>query len=206
MSKSHFMRFFKNVTGQGFVTYRHHLRIVRAESLLATTDMSIAELCQQVGYCDQSYFGVVFRKLAHMTPRQYRRQFCEAPADHGLKQKQLGLQAEDDARAQGLRVLSRYMERTPGEPSVEIMQARADPFAGRESANDFAIEAAGMLIIDVLNDATFFELGQLQTACEGTVLLPVPLAIHQESESLLETELAGGSSFQLFAESIRHAV
>jgi AraC family transcriptional activator of pobA len=122
MSKSHFMRFFKNVTGQGFVTYRHHLRIVKAESLLATTDISIAELCQQVGYCDQSYFGMVFRKFAHMTPRQYRRQFCGMPAGSGPKQNRIGLQAEEDARVHGLRVLTRYMDRKPGEPGIDEMR------------------------------------------------------------------------------------
>jgi len=100
------------------------LRIVRAESLLATTDISIAELCQQVGYCDQSYFGVVFRKLAHMTPRQYRRQFCGIPAGSGPRQNLLGPQAEEDARVHGLRVLSRYMDRKPGDPRVEDTRAR----------------------------------------------------------------------------------
>jgi AraC-like DNA-binding protein len=124
MSKSHFIRFFKNVTGQGFVTYRHHLRIVRAESLLATTDISIAELCQQVGYCDQSYFGVVFRKLAHMTPRQYRRQFCEVAAGW-TKANQLHLEAEMEARRHGLRVLTRYMEQRAEPARVEDNQPRA---------------------------------------------------------------------------------
>ncbi len=129
MSKSHFMRFFKNVTGQGFVTYRHHLRIAKAESVLATTDISIAELCQQVGYCDQSYFGMVFRKLAHMTPGQYRRQFYGAPAEGSLKQNQLGLQIENNARAHGLRVLTRYRDRSGGELGAEDLGAGASLIA-----------------------------------------------------------------------------
>lgn len=79
MSKSSFMRFFRNVTGQGLVTYVNHLRIARAEWLLASSDLPLAELCQQVGFCDQSYFGVVFRKSAGMTPTQYRREFSGAP-------------------------------------------------------------------------------------------------------------------------------
>lgn len=74
MSESHFMRFFKQVTGQSFVNYVKHFRIAKAEHLLATTDLSVSEISQAVGFCDQSYFGLVFRSFAHLTPLQYRRQ------------------------------------------------------------------------------------------------------------------------------------
>ena len=36
------------------------------------TDKSIAEVSQDVGFCDQSYFGQVFQKFLHMTPREYK--------------------------------------------------------------------------------------------------------------------------------------
>jgi AraC-like DNA-binding protein len=78
MSQSGFKRFFRNVTGQGLVAYVNHLRIARAEWLLASSDIPLAELCQQVGFCDQSYFGVVFRKSVRMTPTQYRHKFSGA--------------------------------------------------------------------------------------------------------------------------------
>lgn len=77
MSKSHFMRFFKHVTGQSFVTYLNHFRIAKAQVLLAISDTPIAEISQEVGFCDQSYFGLVFRKLIHMTPLQYRHNLTE---------------------------------------------------------------------------------------------------------------------------------
>ena len=73
MSKSHFMRFFKKVTGQSLGGYLHHFRIAKAQALLASTDKSISEVSQDVGFCDQSYFGLVFRRLAGMTPRDYRK-------------------------------------------------------------------------------------------------------------------------------------
>ncbi len=79
MSKSRFMHFFKNVTGQPFVTYLNNLRVARAEWLLTATDIPLADLCQQVGFCDQSYFGTIFRKSVGMTPAQYRRRFGGAP-------------------------------------------------------------------------------------------------------------------------------
>jgi AraC-like DNA-binding protein/quercetin dioxygenase-like cupin family protein len=72
MSKSNFMRFFKQVTGQPFVAYLNHFRIAKAEVLLATTDQSIAEVSQAVGFCDQSYFGLVFRSVLGVPPRDFK--------------------------------------------------------------------------------------------------------------------------------------
>ena len=74
LSVSHFMRLFKQVTGQSFINYLNHFRVAKAEHLLATTDLSVAEVSQAVGFCDQSYFGLVFRSLVQMTPLQYKRQ------------------------------------------------------------------------------------------------------------------------------------
>ncbi|MDX2029060.1 MAG: AraC family transcriptional regulator [Blastocatellia bacterium] len=74
LSESHFMRLFKQVTGQSFVGYLNHFRVAKAEHLLATTDLSVAEVSMAVGFCDQSYFGLVFRSLIQMTPLQYKRQ------------------------------------------------------------------------------------------------------------------------------------
>lgn len=72
LSNSYFMRFFKQATGQSFTAYLHRLRIAKAEMLLTHTDKSIAEVSHDVGYCDQSYFSLVFRKLTHTTPRQFK--------------------------------------------------------------------------------------------------------------------------------------
>jgi AraC-like DNA-binding protein len=72
LSKSHFMKFFKRVTGQAFVSYLNHFRIAKAQVLLTTTDLPFSEVSQEVGFCDQSYFGLVFRKLVHVSPREYK--------------------------------------------------------------------------------------------------------------------------------------
>jgi AraC-like DNA-binding protein len=72
MSESHFMSFFKKVTGLSFVAYFNHFRIERAQTLLSKTDETLVSISQQVGFCDQSYFGAVFRKIVGMTPAAYR--------------------------------------------------------------------------------------------------------------------------------------
>jgi len=77
MSESHFMSFFKQVTGLSFVAYFNHFRIERAQVLLANTDESMVSVSQQVGFCDQSYFGTVFRRIVGMPPAAYRRRVRE---------------------------------------------------------------------------------------------------------------------------------
>jgi AraC-like DNA-binding protein len=72
MSPSHFRRAFKQVTGQSFVLYLNHFRIAKAQELLVSTDKSIAEVGMEVGFCDQSYFGLIFRRCTQMTPLFYR--------------------------------------------------------------------------------------------------------------------------------------
>ena len=72
MSKSHFVRFFKQVTSYSFAVYMNQFRIAKAQVLLRTTDQSIAEVAWNAGFCDQSNFGTVFRRFVHMTPHQFR--------------------------------------------------------------------------------------------------------------------------------------
>jgi AraC-like DNA-binding protein/quercetin dioxygenase-like cupin family protein len=85
MSESHFMRFFRQVTGQPFVCHLNHFRIAKAQALLATTDKPISEVSQDVGFCDQSYFGLIFRKLVQMTPREYKARLQPSPKDRSQR-------------------------------------------------------------------------------------------------------------------------
>jgi len=77
LSRWYFMRLFKRVMGQSFINYLQQLRISKAQELLVSTEKSIADVSLETGFCDQSYFGMVFRKFAHMTPLTYRRCFGE---------------------------------------------------------------------------------------------------------------------------------
>lgn len=89
MSESHFMNFFKRTTGQSFLAYLNHCRIERAQILLVTTEKSVSDISQEMGFCDQSYFGTVFRRMVGATPAAYRRRWrngavsIAAEGDHG---------------------------------------------------------------------------------------------------------------------------
>ena len=72
MSKPHFMSVFKEATGSSFKHYLNSFRISKAQQLLVRTDQPIAEIAIEVGFCDQSYFGLLFRRHVKMTPLQYR--------------------------------------------------------------------------------------------------------------------------------------
>jgi len=39
---------------------------------LAATDRSIADISLDTGFCNQSYFGVIFRRVTGMSPLAYR--------------------------------------------------------------------------------------------------------------------------------------
>lgn len=72
MSACCFMHLFKEVTRHSFIAYLNRFRIAQAEQLLVATDRSIAEVSLETGFCNQSYFGVIFRRVTGMTPLAYR--------------------------------------------------------------------------------------------------------------------------------------
>jgi len=67
-----FMSLFKEFTGQSFVVYLNRFRVAKAQELLFNTRKSIAEISLETGFCNQSYFTVVFRRTTGKTPLSYR--------------------------------------------------------------------------------------------------------------------------------------
>lgn len=67
-----FMSVFKEYTGQSFVAYLNSFRVAKAQELLVTTNKSIAEISLETGFCNQSYFTVVFRRATGKTPLAFR--------------------------------------------------------------------------------------------------------------------------------------
>ena len=72
LSPHYFATLFKQSTGETLLQYITRCRIERAKELLARRSLAIADICQQVGFSDQSYFTRVFRRYSHMTPKAYR--------------------------------------------------------------------------------------------------------------------------------------
>ena len=73
-SKSHFMKFFKQHMGMGFIEYLNGYRLTMAERLLNSTDASVLEIAEQSGFDNLSYFNRIFKKKYGMPPGKWRRQ------------------------------------------------------------------------------------------------------------------------------------
>lgn len=69
---SYFCRIFKQATGATFTEYLNFVRICKAEKLLSTTNKSILEISEAVGFSSLSYFNRVFKKIRYSSPGSYR--------------------------------------------------------------------------------------------------------------------------------------
>lgn len=72
MSLRTFNRRFKNATGITPLEYLRDIRLSQARELLQTSNLSIAEIAEKVGYLDTGYFGELFKRHCQTTPREYR--------------------------------------------------------------------------------------------------------------------------------------
>ena len=73
-SASHFMRWFKEVTGTGFAGYLIEYRLGKAAETLRDSNATVLEIAEQSGFDNLSNFNRLFKKRFDMTPSQFRRQ------------------------------------------------------------------------------------------------------------------------------------
>ncbi len=72
-SESHIRHLFRKYSGQTLTKYVNSMRVRRAKELLTSTQMSVTEIADAVGYPDPNYFSSVFRIHTGCSPRDYRR-------------------------------------------------------------------------------------------------------------------------------------
>lgn len=72
VSYSWFRHTFAAHTGLSPHQYLLELRLVRARSLLAETELSVKEIAMQTGFGDEFYFSRLFRQKLNLTPSQWR--------------------------------------------------------------------------------------------------------------------------------------
>ncbi len=68
----HLCRSFRKHQGMTIGQYIRGLKVEDARSLLAASELSLSEIASRCGFCDQSHFSSVFKKLTGQTPGQYR--------------------------------------------------------------------------------------------------------------------------------------
>lgn len=79
VSPAHLARLLKESTGLSFTDLLREARVERACDLLARTDLTMAAIAAECGFCDQSYFTHVFQDLKKVTPGAYREKLKQAP-------------------------------------------------------------------------------------------------------------------------------
>ncbi len=72
VSAPHLAELLQERTGRSFTELLREARIDRACELLRNTELSVAAIAAECGFCDQSYFTHVFQRLKKATPKQYR--------------------------------------------------------------------------------------------------------------------------------------
>ncbi len=72
MSPNHFGALFLKRFNSTPIDYFNRLKIQRASELLTTTNHSIGEISEKLGYSDTFYFSRLFKKVMGVSPRGYR--------------------------------------------------------------------------------------------------------------------------------------
>ena len=72
MSEPQLMKTFKKVAGMTLVAYLNHVRLANGARLLKETALSIAEIANEVGFADQSYFDKQFKRAFGCPPKTFR--------------------------------------------------------------------------------------------------------------------------------------
>ena len=72
ISKTYFSQTFKKETGYSFSEWMQKYRMQKACELLTNTNYKIYEISEMVGFTDQAYFSVTFKRLFGVSPYQFR--------------------------------------------------------------------------------------------------------------------------------------
>jgi two-component system response regulator YesN len=73
VNKSHLSRTFRKETGVTLMEYINRFRVEKAKELLTFTDLLTYEVAEEVGFKDSTYFSIVFKKVAGVSPTDYKK-------------------------------------------------------------------------------------------------------------------------------------
>ncbi len=73
LNKSYFCTLFKKETGVTFTQYVNQIRVERSKRQLLKDNRSILDIALSVGFTNQNYYAITFKKHTEMTPMEFRR-------------------------------------------------------------------------------------------------------------------------------------
>lgn len=89
VSSQYLSTMFHRETGQPFITYQIEQRMDKAKHFLETSDLSIQQIIQRIGYTNEKHFFIVFKKIVGMSPTKYRVFKNSGNMHHMEKEKKL---------------------------------------------------------------------------------------------------------------------
>jgi AraC-like DNA-binding protein len=72
LSRTNFLKMFRQATGQSPIGFLISLRIEAAKRLLRQTELGMMEIAHETGFGDSNYFARKFREATGSSPRQFR--------------------------------------------------------------------------------------------------------------------------------------
>lgn len=72
INNSYFCSLFKKYTGYTFSYFLNHFRVEKSKKLLSDTNMNLLDVAISVGFNNQNYYSMVFKKYTNVTPSEYR--------------------------------------------------------------------------------------------------------------------------------------
>jgi len=78
LSGDYIGRVFKFVKGVSIAEYINHVRLEEAKELLNKTNKSVNDIMEEVGFQNNSYFYILFKKHTGVTPIEYRKRIRES--------------------------------------------------------------------------------------------------------------------------------
>lgn len=84
-SDAYFCRIFKQCFDRSFLAYLTEYRMERAKELLEDVSVNIKDISFKVGYRDSNYFAKVFKRIAGVTPTEYRVQILQNVSRQEMK-------------------------------------------------------------------------------------------------------------------------
>lgn len=76
-SASHISHMFLKYGGCSYSTYVSNMRINMAKLLFTSTQMNVQQISDYLGYSNANYFSTVFKRIAGMSPREYRKLYSQ---------------------------------------------------------------------------------------------------------------------------------
>jgi AraC family transcriptional regulator len=80
LSPFHFARLFKQSVGFSPHQFILRQRIQRAKHLLMRGDLPLSSVATEVGFYDQSHFGLHFKRITGLSPKRFAQNFRKGPA------------------------------------------------------------------------------------------------------------------------------